>query len=440
MDAGCCSGKAASLDRCQEGGNSIQAVFKHGSSATKAYVGSGLSLSGAVQIAPESCRATTAILHSISQLAQFIHQFGSKFSPLEKIYLYRLLPKISVTTVSVIQTLERLVETPLTHEIQMNLTTKIALRGASLIATALLAGASWAAAPQQKFQAPGFYRMMLGQFEVTALHDGTIDLEPGKLLTNTTPKKVETALDASFQGSVIPASVNAFLINTGEKLVLIDSGTGPSGIFGPSLGQLLKNLTASGYSPEQVDEVYFTHIHPDHVGGLITPAGEVFPNAVIRLDQRELAYWTDSEQAKKAPEGHRPFFAFAESALKPYKAAGRLKPFDGNAELTPGIKAISAVGHTLGHTVYKVESQGQRMLVWGDVMHVGAIQFAQPQVTIVFDSDSPTAAKARAKVFAEAAADRAIVAAAHQPFPGLGHLLRTRTGYQFVPYPFGGVK
>ncbi|NJO12440.1 MAG: hypothetical protein HC872_02095 [Gammaproteobacteria bacterium] len=90
--------------------------------------------------------------------------------------------------------------------------------------------------------------------------------------------------------------------------------------------------------------------------------------------------------------------------------------------------------------VYEVASEGQRMVIWGDVMHVGAVQFAQPQVTIVFDTDSPTAAKARAKIFAEAAADRVLVAAAHQPFPGLGHLLRAGSGYQFVPYPYGGVK
>ena len=311
-------------------------------------------------------------------------------------------------------------------------------RGTALAVAALLSGASWAAAPQQKFEAPGFYRMMLGQFEVTALHDGTMDLEPAKLLTHTTPKHVRKELSAAFQGPVIAASVNAFLINTGNKLILIDSGTGPSGIFGPNLGQLLKNLAASGYSPPQIDEVYFTHIHPDHVGGLLTSGGEAFPNAVIRLDRRELSYWTDPAQATKAVEGHRPFFPFAAAALKPYKDAGRVKPFDGNAELVPGIRAVSAVGHTLGHTTYDIESEGKRMLVWGDVMHVGAVQFAQPQVTIVFDSDSPTAAKARAKVFAKAAADRVIVAAAHQPFPGLGHLRRAGAGYEFVPYSFGG--
>lgn len=322
----------------------------------------------------------------------------------------------------------------------MNLTTKIALRSASVMLATLLTGVCWAGAPLQKFQAPGFYRMMLGQFEVTALHDGTIDLEPEKLLTRTTLGQVRKALDASFQGPVIPASVNAFLINTGDKLILIDSGTGPGGIFGPNLGRLLENLAASGYRPEQIDEIYLTHIHPDHVGGLRTSAGAAFPNASIRLDRRELAYWTDAAQAQKAPEGHRPFFAFAASSLEPYKAAGHLQPFDGATELAPGIRAVPAIGHTHGHTVYSVESEGQRLLVWGDVMHVGAVQFAQPNVTIVFDSDSPTAAKARAGIFAKAASERALVAAAHQPFPGLGHLRRVGNGYEFVPLPYGGVK
>ena len=322
----------------------------------------------------------------------------------------------------------------------MNLFRKHWLRTISAGVVTLVCGTSWAAAPMQNFQAAGFYRMMLGRFEITALHDGIIDLEPGEVLTNTNPKSVHNALTASFQGRVIPTSVNAFLVNTGDKLILIDSGTGSSGIFGPNLGQLLKNLKASGYSPEQVDEVYITHVHPDHVGGLLTPTGLAFQNADIRVDRRELTYWTDSEQAKKIPEVQRPFFALAESSLKPYQEVGRLKPFDGNVELISGIQAISAVGHTRGHTVYKVTSEGHQLVVWGDVMHVGAIQFPQPQVTFVFDGDSSTAAKARKKVFSEVAKDRAIVAAAHQPFPGLGHLKRSGTGYQFIPYPYDGVR
>ena len=302
------------------------------------------------------------------------------------------------------------------------------------MALALLSAApSWAAAPFQNTQPAGFYRMTLGRFEVTALHDGTLDLEPAKLLTRTTPGQVRQALEAAFEGPVVHASVNAYLINTGEKLVLIDSGTGASGIFGPRLGQLLPNLKASGYRPEQVDAVYLTHVHPDHVGGLRASAGAAFPNAVVRLDRRELAYWTDAGQAPGAPEGHRAFFAFATSSLAPYRDAGRLEPFDGDTELVPGIRAVAARGHTPGHTTYEIESDGKRLRVWGDIMHVGALQFAQPQVTIVFDSDATAAAGARRNVFAEAADDRVVVAAAHLPFPGLGHLRRAGKGYEFVP-------
>lgn len=165
---------------------------------------------------------------------------------------------------------------------------------------------------------------------------------------------------------------------------------------------MLQNLAAASYRPDQVDEVYFTHIHPDHVGGLLTPAGAAFPNATLRMDGRELAYWTDAAQESKAAEGHRPFFSFARTALEPYKATGRIKTFDGETELTPGIRAAPEVGHTHGHTVYNIESDGQQMLVWGDVMHVGEIQFAQPQVTIVFDTDSPTARTTRKRIFDQA--------------------------------------
>jgi glyoxylase-like metal-dependent hydrolase (beta-lactamase superfamily II) len=305
-----------------------------------------------------------------------------------------------------------------------------------LLFACLFAATSWAAAPFQKTQAPGFYRMMLGRFEVTVLHDGNLDLEPEKLLTRTSPQQVREALQSAFESPVVPTSVNAFLVNTGEKLVLIDAGTGPSAVLGPSVGHLLRNLAASGYRPDQVDEVYLTHLHPDHVGGLAASAAAAFPNAVVRADRRESDYWLSEEEARVAPSEHRPFFAFAAASLKPYIDAQRFRPFEGDTELVRGIRAISAAGHTRGHTTYQVESEGQRMLVWGDVMHVAAVQFAQPQVTIAFDTDSTAAATARQAVFERAASTRCLVAAAHLPFPGLGHLRRGRVGYEFVPLDY----
>lgn len=121
-------------------------------------------------------------------------------------------------------------------------------------------------APQVKGQAPGYYRMMLGDFEITALSDGMVALPMTKLLTNSTPARLERALARSYLKDLVETSVNGYLINTGPKLVLVD--TGAAGLFGPTLGSLLANLKAAGYQPEQVDEVYITHMHPDHVGGL----------------------------------------------------------------------------------------------------------------------------------------------------------------------------
>jgi glyoxylase-like metal-dependent hydrolase (beta-lactamase superfamily II) len=124
-----------------------------------------------------------------------------------------------------------------------------------------------AGAPQLKTQAPGWYRMMLGDFEVTSLNDGTFPMDVAKLLTNITPKQLDEDLSRSFLTNPVEASVNGFLINTGTKLVLIDTGAGT--FFGPTVGKLVANLEASGYRPEQVDEVYITHMHSDHIGGLI---------------------------------------------------------------------------------------------------------------------------------------------------------------------------
>ena len=280
--------------------------------------------------------------------------------------------------------------------------------------------------------------MVLGDFEVTALNDGTLDLAPLQLLTNASQELIKEELENSFQNDVFPASVNAYLINTGAKLVLIDTGTGSGGIFGPALGSVLSNLKASGYKPEQVDEIYFTHMHPDHVGGLLTQTGEAFPNAIVRLDKREFDYWTNDALAKTAFEGHRPFFAYAKTSLAPYLERGRVKPFEGETTLLPGIKSVSATGHTHGHTAYSITSKNQELLIWGDVMHVGAVQFPHPEVTIVFDTDSPEAAKSRDVIFADVAKKRILVAAAHLPFPGLGYLRAAGNGYEFVAYPYGG--
>ncbi|MES1162330.1 MAG: MBL fold metallo-hydrolase, partial [Rhizobacter sp.] len=142
----------------------------------------------------------------------------------------------------------------------------------------------------------------------------------------------------------------------------------------------------------------------------------------------------------KAPADAKDTFQGAQAALAPYVAAGKFKPFDGDTELVPGIKAVAARGHTPGHTTYLVQSQGQTLALWGDLMHVAAIQFAQPSVTIQFDSDSKAAAVQRKKAYAEAAKQGYLVGSAHLSFPGLGHLRAEGKGYSFVPLNYNGLK
>lgn len=295
----------------------------------------------------------------------------------------------------------------------------------------LVPATAQAAAPLVKNQAPGFYRVMLGDFEVTVLSDGTVDLPVDKLLTNIKPNAVEKALTRAYLKAPVETSVNAFLINTGEKLVLVDTGAGT--LFGPTLGKLVANLKAAGYQPEQVDAILITHMHPDHVGGLMTGEQRTFPNATVHVDKADADYWLNADNMQKAPADAQGMFQGAMGMLTPYSKADKLKTFTGDTELVPGIKSIGAHGHTPGHSNYAVESKGQKLVLWGDLLHVASVQFADPSVTIQFDSDSKAAAAQRKKAFADAAKQGYWVGAAHVSFPGLGHVAPEGKGYEYYP-------
>ena len=298
---------------------------------------------------------------------------------------------------------------------------------------------AFAEAPMAKAQAPGFYRMMLGDFEVTALSDGTVKLPVKDLLLKTTPANVDAALKRAHIAYPVETSVNGYLVNTGTKLVLID--TGAAGLFGPTLGNLVTNLKASGYSTEQVDEIYITHMHPDHVGGLMAGGAMAFPNAVVRLDKADADFWLSEANMNAAPKDSQGFFQGAMASLKPYVDAGKLKTFTGNTELVPGVRSVASHGHTAGHNTYYVESKGQTLVLWGDLMHVAAVQFSNPAVTIKFDSDTKNAASERGKANAEVAKKGYLVGSAHISFPGLGYVNKgAGKGYTWVPVNYSSGK
>lgn len=301
----------------------------------------------------------------------------------------------------------------------------------STLAAAFVASPALASAPQQKTQAPGYYRVMLGDIEVTALNDGTAKMENGKILKGIKPEQLQKDLAHVFLKDPYEWSFNGFLVNTGSKLVLVDTGGGST--MGAATGKLVTNLKASGYKPEQVDEIYITHMHGDHIGGLTADGKRVYPNAVVRAAQAEGDYWLSKTQMDAAPADRKDGFTTAMAMLNPYVTAGKYKPFIGDMELVPGVHAVAAAGHTPGHTVYTVESKGEKLVLWGDLMHVAAAQFPDPSVSIAFDTDSAKAKAQRIKVFADAASHGDMVGGAHLSFPGLGHLRKAGAGYEFVP-------
>jgi glyoxylase-like metal-dependent hydrolase (beta-lactamase superfamily II) len=292
-----------------------------------------------------------------------------------------------------------------------------------------------AAAPMVKTQ-PGFYRMMLGDFEVTALNDGVVGYLTAQLIPTATPQQIKDALSENGLTDPVGMSYNAFLINTGSKLVLIDTGTGGKLESVPAFhgtGHLMANLRAAGYQPEQVDEVYITHLGPDHVGGLTLETERAFPNAIVRAPRAEVDLFL---HPGNAPAWTRSWTRFWADLFSPYIKAGKFESIEGDVVLTPGIRALATHGHAPGHTSYIVESKGQTLIVMGDLLLMGAVQFMHPSLGSSADADPKAAAEQRLRIFNMAAADDDWVAGGHLSFPAIGHIRAAQGRYFWVPIDY----
>lgn len=312
------------------------------------------------------------------------------------------------------------------HEIAFSRRGLMIGAGALVAASAATAPAS-AKMPFAKAQAPGFFRRKLGEFEVTALLDGDIELELKLFSGNAT--EMEKLSAESFQSSPPRSHVNAFAVNTGDKLYLVDTGTGA--LMGSSLGRVTENLVLAGINPDQVDAILLTHLHPDHFGGMTVEGRPAYKNADVYVSEADAKFWLGTEMAEKAPADFKPFFQMAAATMKPY--AHRLKPLPANGEIAAGVTALSLAGHTVGHTGFVFASGKEQLLIWGDIVHNAAIQFPKPEITLAFDTDQGQAAAARKKAFDMTASDRLLVAGAHLPYPGLGFVERTGGGYRYHP-------
>src|SRR5579859_6019244 len=279
--------------------------------------------------------------------------------------------------------------------------------------------AALAAPPQHRDQVPGFYRLKVGDLEVTALYDGTGVFDPHWLNgTNVTMDGVVKALHED--PHMLDVVDSGFLVNTGKQLILVDVGTGTwwgGGLF----GRLAGSLRSAGYTPEEIDIVLVTHLHSDHVGGLTNQDGKrVFPNADVYVAKTESDFWLSPEIAAKAPKDAQPFFQSAQAIAAPYIKAGKWHTFNGSETIVDGMQLVPLAGHTPGHTGYEFSSKGQKILFWGDTIHAHNVQLQHPEVTVVFDIDPTAAAATRNQLLPKLAHEDVVIASPHMLFPGLG--------------------
>ena len=281
---------------------------------------------------------------------------------------------------------------------------------------------------------PGFYRLQVGDLEVTALWDGMASFDPHWLRGKTTVDGVVKALHED--PHLLDAADTGFLVNTGKQLVLIDAGSG-TWFGGGALGRLVGSLRSAGYTPEEIDLVLVTHMHSDHIGGLTTQDGKrVFPNAEVYVAKEDSDFWLSPAIAAKAPKDAQPFFQSAQAIAAPYLKAGKWHPFSSTEPIVDGMQIIPLHGHTPGHTGFEFSSKGQKILFWGDTLHEQRVQLPRPDVTVVFDIDPAAAAVTRIQLLSKLASEDIVIAGPHMLYPGLGRLHKAGSGYIWAPVSF----
>lgn len=277
---------------------------------------------------------------------------------------------------------------------------------------------------------PETHRFKLGKFEVLVVKDGArASGKPQETFgTNQTPEAVGELLEENF----LPADnfVNSFapvLVNTGSEVILFDTGLGEGGRAN-GLGRLSEGLTAAGYKREDVTIVVLTHMHGDHIGGLMEGGEPAYPNARYVTGQAEYDFWVDPARAgTPAENGHKSVLA----NVKPL--ANNMTFIADGADVVGGVTAMAAFGHSPGHMIYRLESEGRQLVLTADTANHFVLSLQRPDWEVRFDMDKAAAAATRKRVFDMIATDRLAFLGYHMPFPAVGYVERLDGGYRFVP-------
>lgn len=309
---------------------------------------------------------------------------------------------------------------------------------AAVAAPAMHISPAKAAAPMSGTQAPGFYRFKIGDFEITALNDGQVNREINATLFPNAPLDEVTRLMESQFIPTKPASspFNTMVVNTGSKLVLIDSGFNNNGA--PTTGRMAANMAAAGIQPSQIDTVLISHFHPDHINGLRTKEGAlVYPNAEIIVPTRDVAHYLDDAKMAAVPEAARGAFLVSRRVFGPNLKD--IKQADWGKEWTNGITAIQSDGHTPGHTSFVIASGNKTLMVVGDAVNDPRIFGRQPEWHLGFDLDRALAVATRKKLLDMAAADKMQTSFYHAAFPATGFIAKNGAAYDWFPISFSSV-
>jgi glyoxylase-like metal-dependent hydrolase (beta-lactamase superfamily II) len=315
------------------------------------------------------------------------------------------------------------------------------LAGAAAAATlpSLIAAPSRAAAPAANRQAPSFYRAKVGDYEVTVVNDGARVAPPADgYVRNASKEQVLAACaDAYMPAGNLVTPFNPVVVNTGSKLVLMDTGFGPG--VGPTVGLLPATMVAAGIDPKAIDIVLISHCHGDHILGLKNAEGGLtFPNAEIKVPAADWAFWLSDDNFNKAPAG----FTKTQMGFNRKTFAGienKVTRYEPGKEVAPGITAVDASGHTPGQCAFVIASGSSRLLFQADVTNVPELFLRNPDWQVMFDHEPEKAIATRRRIHDMAAAEKLLITGFHYPFPSLGYSEKAGNGYRVVPVAWNPV-